>query len=368
MTKTIAYFLPQFHEIPENNMWWGPGFTEWTNLKRARPLFEGHSIIEPLNDNYYNLLEKDTVIWQTELAKKYSLYGFCYYHYWFKGKKLLEKPAENLLKWNDIDQKFMFMWANHDWTRSWVGGKEILIKQEYGNTNDWKEHIEYLMQFFKDPRYIKVGNKPILLIYITKNIPLLGEMINIWDTECKKNGFDGIFVVDNIRDYKDVRENKFSPGCKAITFQEHQVAFSFYRNNNPIFIFKRILKGVLRKLYIANRIEAIETYDIVVKNSLKVMRKINPNVKTFFSVCLGWDNTPRYGENGYVLSKVTPEKFKKYLAKTEEYSTKYDQEFIFIACWNEWCEGMVLEPTKKDGYKYLDAIKEVYNLNKDLNL
>jgi hypothetical protein len=193
-------------------------------------------------------------------------------------------------------------------------------------------------------------------------------MINIWDTECKKNGFDGIFVVDNIRDYKDVRENKFSPGCKAITFQEHQVAFSFYRNNNPIFIFKRILKGVLRKLYIANRIEAIETYDIVVKNSLKVMRKINPNVKTFFSVCLGWDNTPRYGENGYVLSKVTPEKFKKYLAKTEEYSTKYDQEFIFIACWNEWCEGMVLEPTKKDGYKYLDAIKEVYNLNKDLNL
>src|ERR1035437_7404382 len=130
MTKTIAYFLPQFHEIPENNMWWGPGFTEWTNLKRARPLFEGHSIIEPLNDNYYNLLEKDTVIWQTELAKKYSLYGFCYYHYWFKGKKLLEKPAENLLKWNDIDQKFMFMWANHDWTRSWVGGKEILIDRK----------------------------------------------------------------------------------------------------------------------------------------------------------------------------------------------------------------------------------------------
>ena len=109
MTKAIAYFLPQFHEIPENNEWWGKGFTEWTNLKKAKPLFEGHDIPEPLNDNYYNLLEKETVIWQTKLMEEYLVYGLCYYHYWFKGKKILEKPAENLLQWKDINQKFMFM-------------------------------------------------------------------------------------------------------------------------------------------------------------------------------------------------------------------------------------------------------------------
>jgi hypothetical protein len=360
MTKTIAYYLPQYHEIPENNEWWGVGFTEWTNLKRARPLYKGHSIFEPLNDNYYNLLNKETVLWQTELARKYSLYGFCYYHYWFNGKKLLEKPAENLLEWNDIDQKFMFMWANHNWSRSWVGGNEILLKQEYGDEQDWKAHIEYLLPFFKDKRYIKIGNKPVFQLYIVKDLPFLKKMIAVWENECIKNGFDGIYIVENVRDYAVIKNNQLSEFCDAITFQEHQVAISYYRANNPIYFFNRIKRWLFKNWLKSSRIKAIETYDIVVRNSLRVMRKIKPDIKAFFSVCLEWDNTPRYGKNGSVITGATPEKFKSYLAEAKKYSEQRNQEFLFIACWNEWCEGMVLEPTKKDGYKYLEALKEVF--------
>lgn len=360
MTKTIAYFLPQFHEIPENNKWWGAGFTEWTNLKKATPLYKGHNIFEPLNDNYYNLLDKETVIWQTELAKEYSVYGFCYYHYWFKGKKLLEKPAENLLQWKDIDQKFMFMWANHNWSRSWVGEKEILLKQEYGDQNDWIEHINYLMQFFKDPRYIKIGNKPVFQIYIVQGMPLK-EMVHIWDRECKKNGFDGIFMIENVRDYKVIEKNQFSGACDAITFQEHQVSISYYKKNNPIYFLRRLKRWIFKRWSMAQKIVALEHYDIIIRNSLKVMRKVNPRVKAFFSVCLEWDNTPRYGKNGSVITGATPEKFKKYLKRAKHYSEERNQEFLFVACWNEWCEGMVLEPTKKDGYRYLEAIKEVFS-------
>jgi hypothetical protein len=360
MTKAIAYFLPQYHEIPENNEWWGEGFTEWTNLKKAKPLFKGHQINEPLNDNYYNLLNKSTVIWQTELAKKYSMHAFCYYHYWFKGRKILEKPAENLLEWKDIDQKFMFMWANHDWTRSWVGGREVLIKQEYGDESDWQSHAEYLIQFFKDDRYVKIGNKPVFQVYIPENISDFEKMVAVWDEACKRNGFDGIYIIENIRDYDVIKSKQFSPASNAVNIQEHSMAVLYWRTRNPISLFLKKLK----KIFTGNALEALETYDIIARSSLEIMEKINSEVKVFFGVCTGWDNTPRYVKRGYIIPGATPEKFRDYLQKAKDLSEERKQEFIFISCWNEWCEGMCLEPTKKNGYEYLEAVKEVFDNNR----
>lgn len=356
MTKAIAYFLPQYHEISENNDWWGKGFTEWTNLNKSVPLYDGHIINQPLNDNYYDLTKKETVIWQTNLANKYSLYAFCYYHYWFKGKKILETPAENLLKWNDIDQKFMFMWANHDWTRSWVGGKEILIKQEYGDENDWLEHIEYLIPFFKDKRYVKIGNKPVFQIYIPKDISNLIHMVSIWNDVCKRHGFDGIYIIETVRNFEDLKNGIFSNVADALSIQEHTTTLSFLRSQNKLL--RTLLK--IKKMLLGNKNDAIETYDLIVKNSLKIMKKTESKIKVFFGVSTGWDNTPRYGDRGYIITGSDPLKFTKYLQKAKDISEERESEFIFISCWNEWCEGMCLEPTKKDGHEYLKAVQQVF--------
>ena len=165
--KIIPFYLPQFHNIPENDEWWGNGFTEWTNIKSAKPLFEGHKQPKvPINGNYYDLLNDDVKIWQAELAKKYGIYGFCYYHYWFNGKMLLEKPMEQMLTNHNIDIPFCICWANAAWTKAWVGEeKKVLIPQTYGGRNEWEEHFFYFLPFFKDRRYIRENNKPVIIIY-----------------------------------------------------------------------------------------------------------------------------------------------------------------------------------------------------------
>ena len=163
--KIIALYLPQFHEIPENNEWWGKGFTEWTNVKTAKPSFKGqYQPRIPLNNNYYNLTDVRAQEWQAKLAKEYGIYGFCYYHYWFEGKMLLEKPAEIMLKNLSVDMPFCFCWANHTWLRAWADkSNRTLIKQTYGTEEDWINHFNYLLPFFKDERYIKEDGKPIMV-------------------------------------------------------------------------------------------------------------------------------------------------------------------------------------------------------------
>ena len=178
--KLLAYYLPQFHRVPENDNWWGEGFTEWTAAKKAKALFKGHyQPHEPWNDNYYNLLEKETMQWQAKLMHQYGIDGMCFYHYWFgEGEKILEKPAENLLKWIDIDMPFCFSWANQSWVQSWSklkgfswlsGQKEessgnessVIFQQKYGREEEWKVHFQYLLPFLKDKRYIQYDGKPL---------------------------------------------------------------------------------------------------------------------------------------------------------------------------------------------------------------
>ena len=231
--KIIAYYLPQFHEIEENNLWWGNGFTEWTNVKKAKPLFNGHSQPKvPLAHNYYNLLEEETMLYQNELSEKYGIYGFCFYHYWFKGRKILEKPAENLLKWKHIKQKFCFCWANHTWKKSWNGTQEILIPQLYGDITEWEEHFNYLITFFTDKRYIKKENKPIFLIYSSNEIPQFDERVKYYNQRCKDYGFDGIYIVELIKHYK---KGIIHQNSSAIVYSEP--AYSMSKLN----IFQKIL-------------------------------------------------------------------------------------------------------------------------------
>jgi len=196
--KIIAFYLPQFHAIPENDQWWGQGFTEWTNVKKAKSLFEGHYQPRiPANKNYYNLMDPGTIEWQINLAKQNNIFGFCYYHYYFEGKKLLEKPLENLLRRKDLDFPFCISWANHNWTRTWDGKeKKILMKQGYGNEKTWHEHFQYLLPFFQDKRYIKINNKPIFIIFWSSQFDKIDEMIELWNHLAKENGFDGMYFIE----------------------------------------------------------------------------------------------------------------------------------------------------------------------------
>ena len=191
--RIIAFYLPQFHDIPENDEWWGKGFTEWVNVKKAKPLFEGHAQPRvPLNNNYYNLLDDNIKIWQSEIAQKHGIYGFCYYHYWFNGKLLLEEPMEQMLKNKEITIPFCICWANEQWTKAWVGENKVLIAQKYGDKNEWAEHFYYLLPFLKDERYIYEKGKPLVVIYRPNIIPCLNEMLDYWVELAKKNGLNGI--------------------------------------------------------------------------------------------------------------------------------------------------------------------------------
>lgn len=349
--KILAYYLPQFHEIEENNKWWGKGFTEWDNLKRSKSLYNGHSQpIKPLNNNYYNLLEKETMMWQTKLANEFGIYGFCYYHYWFKGKKFMEKPLENLLNWKEINQRFCFCWANHSWSKRWIGDNTILLRQEYGNEKNWMEHFNYLRKFFHDERYIKIDNKPVLVIYNPYEIERIEEMIALWDKEAQKIGFAGIHIIKTLASKKELDENK----NKEEYFLIREGICSF-NNINWLQQLERKLK-TNRKLNILNKVLQYD-YKKIMNKSLKISREYSKK-NIYPGIFTGWDNTPRYGNRGYVCES-TPELFREYLIEQKKIMKEREIEYIFLNAWNEWTEGMYLEPDEKYEYKYLEVIKEI---------
>lgn len=352
--KILAMYLPQFHPIPENDEWWGEGFTEWVNIKRENK-YCGN--IKPINNNYYNLLDKSTVEWQTKLAKEYGVYGFCYYHYWFKGKKLLEKPAENLLKWKDIDQKFCFSWANHDWNRSWNGTKEILLKQEYGTEKDWEEHFIYLNQFFQDERYIKIKNKPIFLIFnlIFQEKP---EIIAYFDKRAKEVGFDGIYVIESVQSYEKL--DCVSNNSDAILLRDPDFSLNIIRSNNNIAkrIFLRV-KQTAKKSFISRHILEHYSGNKIMKLTQKTIKEFKYKKEIFYGAYSMWDNTYRHNERGFIISRPSKKMYYNYLNSLIKASEKQNSEFIFFNAWNEWAEGMIMEPDTKNGYFFLEGIKKI---------
>lgn len=349
--KVVAFYLPQFHEVPENNEWWGEGFTEWTNIKKANSLFKGHNQPrEPINDNYYNVLEKKTVEWQVELANKHNIFGFCYYHYWFEGRMILEKPAENLLKWKDINTSFCFCWANHSWRKTWNGTNEMLINQDYGDEGEWKEHFEYLLKFFKDDRYIKIDNMPVFVIYSSKDIKSLDDRINYYNLRCIENGFKGIYIIESLNKRKDKSVSKES---KGILLREPSIAVT---SSSLIDFSTYVLKRSFKKNYFHK--PKIFDGNKLYKKSLKAAKKVKSDKNIFLGSFTSWDSTPRHENRGYIIKNTEPEKFGKYLSKQKEMIKNNKEEIIFLNAWNEWAEGMYLEPDKKFGYGYLEEIKK----------
>lgn len=370
--KIIAFYLPQFHNIPENDEWWGDGFTEWVNVKNAKPLYEGHQQPkQPYNANYYDLTNDDIKVWQAELAKKYGVYGFCYYHYWFNGKLLLEKPMEQMLANKEIDLPFCICWANEAWTKAWVGSSQTLIPQKYGTENEWKEHFNYLLQFFKDDRYIKVAGKPLFVIYKPELIECGNEMIECFNKWAIENGFPGICMayqhgnMDFYTSNKDDSHYDFDIEFQPI-YARHD--YDEQRSSSGL---KKKLKAVYNKLSIwcgkklgkefmfrggTQTSEGVRKYDYDAIWKCILNKKVEDEKRIPGAFAM-WDNTPRHGMNGHVYTGSTPDKFQHYLKELiVKAKNEYHKDMIFIYAWNEWAEGGYLEPDMENGYGYLEAI------------
>ena len=366
--KIIAFYLPQYHAIPENDEWWGKGFTEWTNVKKAQPVIKGHVQPKvPLNENYYNLLNDDVKLWQSELAKKYGVYGFCYYHYWFNGKLLLEKPAEQMLANKKIDLPFCFSWANEPWSRSWKGeSKNVIMPQEYGTESDWKKHFDYLLPFFRDNRYIKENGKPMFIIYKPDIIPSCYKMMEFWNGLAVENGFPGLYYGFQFPTgfrYKD-NEEKFN---FAIEFEP-----LYTRANSQDFLNISTVKGKLSLLkrhpgiffkISADKIRSKYLNRPIVYDYEAECEKLIARTPMFHNAVpgmyTGWDKTPRNGSKAMIYKGSTPEKFGKFLKKQVKRAQKvYKTEYLFITAWNEWGEGAYLEPDGQYKYGYLNEVKK----------
>jgi len=361
--KVIAFYLPQFHSIPENDKWWGKGFTEWVNVKKAEPLFDKHYQPRvPLNNNYYNLLDEDVLKWQVDLANKHNVYGFCFYHYWFSGKKLLEKPVEKFLENKDLKTHYCLCWANEHWTNVWANGNaKVIMEQSYGKQEDWKEHFDYLLQFFKDERYICENNRPLLVIYRPELIDCLEKMLNYWNELAKENGFDGIdFAYQNVSYALSDKRND-SLFKYAIEYQpnwalalQNKSRLQNFKKEILLFFEKRLKINMREKLQKFSDL-TIEDYDKIWDFILNMKPSSDISVPGAF---VDWDNTPRKGKRGLVINNATPEKFEKYLKKLiVKAKNEYKKDMIFIFAWNEWAEGGYLEPDSKYGCKYLEAIR-----------
>ncbi len=359
--KIFAFYLPQYHTIPENDKWWGTGFTEWTNVKKALPLFHKHNQPRiPLNQNYYNLLDDKTLFWQSELLHKYKLDGLCFYHYWFSGRKLLEKPAENLLKNKKINLPFFFSWANEPWTRSWDGlNNNILINQNYGDQQDWINHFNYLLPFFKDERYVKHNGHPIFILYRSANFELCKDWIECWRDLAKQNDLGDIHFISSLTSFEnDSRELGFDAHLyfepmNTTTHYSSRIRPSKYRK-----ILKKI-KSISNELHgFSGHINSFD-YDSV----WKVILDKKTNEKTYAGAFIDWDNTPRKQKKGAVAYNASPENFEKYFSLLYKKAQLNNTPYIFINAWNEWAEGAYLEPDTKYGYQYLESIQKTVNEN-----
>lgn len=360
--KLIAFYLPQFHEIPENSRWWGKGFTEWDNVKKAKKLFLGHYQPRvPFNNNYYDLSKQDIMEEQMKLAKKYGIYGFCFYHYWFGGKKLLEKPVENILTNPNAKLPFCLSWANESWTKTWHGAggeREILIRQEYGGTKEWREHFNYLLKFFKDSRYIKKDNKPMFLIYRTAYIDRCNEMLTLWNELAIENGFNGLYIV-NMLSYHD-KYNKSPYKEASVNFEPGKTRREKIKDNEKFSLVKSTIREKEKSLGIFNRLICnIVDYDRINREMLDKEHKAGE----YRGVFVDYDDSPRRGIKGIIVKGSTPKKFEYYLSENIKRSKKEGNEYLFINAWNEWGESAYLEPDKRYGYAYLHAVRNALKQN-----
>ena len=358
--RAVAFHLPQFHPIPENDGWWGKGFTEWTNVVKAQPLFPGHYQPHlPADLGFYDLRLPEARAAQAELASAYGVYGFCYFRYWFNGRQVLERPVNEILSSGEPDFPFCLCWANENWTRRWDGrNDEVLLAQRYTSDDDLA-HIRSLIPFFLDRRYILIKDRPFFAIYRASKLPEPQRTADVWRREAERAGLKGLFLVcvESHGEAGDPRDIGFD------------YSLEFHPNWRPI-LASRILRRKWwhrRKLRTAERIfydDLICDYEEMVKSALTEPVPEYPRIPC---VCPSWDNSARRKSGAVILANSTPEFYERWLRDVvsrqaariavDENSVISPESLLFINAWNEWAEGNHLEPCQKWGRAYLEATR-----------
>lgn len=355
--RIIAFYLPQYHPTPDNDRWWGKGFTEWTNVGKAKPLFKGHYQPHvPADLGYYDLRLPEVREAQAALAKEAGIEGFCYYHYWFGyGKQELELPFNEVLKTGKPDFPFCLCWANESWhSKFWnIDGsiqKKLLIEQTYGDKKEWEQHFYHILPAFQDKRYIRIDGKPLFMIYKEEEFAHVSDFIASWNDLAKKNGLEGIFFIANkcIDLNPEMVKRVLEKGFNAINTVGLNVAIdrrTFLRKCIDKLLYSYILRVPQAFKYAhmyPHFISDIDSYDDV-----------------FPSLIPNWDHTPRSGQAGYVLLDSTPQLFSKHIQQLFSIVNKKreNRQVVFLKSWNEWGEGNYMEPDLKFGKGYIQVLK-----------
>ncbi|MCB1263357.1 MAG: glycoside hydrolase family 99-like domain-containing protein [Mycobacterium sp.] len=347
--KPVCFYLPQFHTIPENDAWWGEGFTEWTNVTRAVPQYIGHD--QPrLPDalGFYDLSHLDPIRRQVELARHYGIHGFCFYYYWFSGRRILEKPLELFLAAADIDFPFCICWANEDWTRGWNGGEDILLQQDHHNENPEQFALD-VAPILRDPRYIRVGGKPLLIIYRPPIIPDFAARMARWREVLRREGV-GEVAVYMIQGF--LRYDPRPWGCDgAIEFPPHNIGF--HHNPSEAGAFTVVNPNYSGIIVTAETVLKRARHSQAQGHDYPWIRGCNPS----------WDNEARRPGRGWTMHGTTPDFFERWLrhitGEGHPGPVRNPENYVFINAWNEWAEGAYLEPDRRFGYAHLNRIARV---------
>jgi lipopolysaccharide biosynthesis protein len=363
IVRAIAFHLPQFHPIPENDEWWGKGFTEWTNVVKAKPLFEGHYQPHlPADLGFYDLRLPEARAAQAALAAEYGVHGFCYYHYWFNGRRLLERPVNEILASGEPDFPFCVCWANENWTRRWDGQNRMVLMQQQYSAEDDLAHVRALLPVFQDRRYVRVMDRPLFAVYRASELPEPRRTTEIWRREAERVGLKGLFLV-RVSSFDEERVDPRDLGFDyAVDFQP----------NARILDSSRIVR---RKWWHREKLGTREPwfqdncffeYTAFAESALNGWKGSYPRIPC---VCPGWDNTARrQKDEAFIVLNSTPELYERWLSEVverqraalrsaQEPGRVVPESLVFINAWNEWAEGNHLEPCQKWGRAYLEATR-----------
>ncbi len=364
--RIISFYLPQFHPIPENDQWWGAGFTDWVNVRKARPRFRGHGQPhQPSELGCYDPRDAETRAAQAALAREHGLGGFCYYHYWFNGRLLLEQPLDQILQSGVPDFPFCLCWANENWTRRWDGrDREILLAQDYGSY-DAAAHLRWLSRALADSRYIRVDGRPLFLIYNPSHMAEAARVVDGLREATSAEGLNGLYLcaVESYNNTMTAGETAAAGFDAAVEFWPSQ------RNHGRPLLFNRlgtflprIWNRVLELLGLGERVPGFPVTNRFSYLSLvrEAMRPRNEPLSVFPCVMPGWDNSARRRTNAMVIENDDPALFGRWLAHSAERvrGDDPDRQLVFVNAWNEWAEGCHLEPDLRHGRAFLEAARD----------
>ncbi|GMA24900.1 hypothetical protein GCM10025864_26590 [Luteimicrobium album] len=348
LSRAVAFYLPQFHPIPENDVWWGAGFTEWTNVARARRLFPGHHQPDvPADLGFYDLRLPEARRAQAELAMEYGVEAFAYWHYWFgDGRRILERPFQEVLTSGEPGISFCLAWANQTWSGIWHGDADrVLVEQRYPGVDDYRAHFDAVLPAFRDERYLRVGGRPVFYVFRPEELPDAAAFVDLWQGWARDAGLEALYLIAEMSDllgrgvrYDRVEEDGFDAG----------VYMRMPADTSPVALYRM---RAYRKLRGGPEIYPYTT-DWTSQNLT------GPHVQP--CVYPNWDNTPRSGRGGVVLRGATPEAFGANVRQAAESlaSRPADERLLWVKSWNEWAEGNHLEPDLRFGRRWLEALRD----------